>query len=87
MKNLPFIGCAGISTLFIPCASNRLLTFEQLLGGLAAVASAPPCTSVGAVEDIAATFCAIAIVAVCSSTDNSTVNRADCSIEISRCGR
>lgn len=85
-ENLPFIGCAGISTLVIPCASNRLFTFEQLLGGLAAAASAPPCTSVGAVEDIA-TFCAMAVVAVCNSTDNSTANRSDCLLAISRCGR
>lgn len=85
-ENLPFIGCAGISTLVIPCASNRLFTFEQLLGGLAAAASAPPCTSVGAVEDIA-TFCAMAIVAVCKSTVNSTANRSDCLFAISRCGR
>lgn len=65
-KNLPVNGCVGISAPFIPCDSNKFLTFEQLLSGFAAAASAP-FTSFGVVDDNA-TFCAAAIVIVTNRT-------------------
>lgn len=75
--NLPLIGCVGISAPLIPCVSNKFLTFEQLLSGFAAAASAP-CTSFGVVDDRAARFCAAAIVNACNENNTMTARWVYC---------
>lgn len=78
-ENLPVIGCVGISAPLIPCVSNKLFTFVQLLSGFAAAASAP-FTSFGVVDD-RAKFCAAAIVIACIANEmNTTItaSRLDC---------
>lgn len=80
-SHLPVIGCVGISAPLIPCDSNKLFTFEQLVGGFAAAASAP-LTSFGVV-DVRARFCAAAIVIACMTTETITASCVVCCAFIS----
>lgn len=69
--HLPLVGTFGKSPVFIPRASNKGRTIEQLVG---IVAVGPPCTSVGAVDDNAAAFCATANTIECNVINNINPN-------------